>query len=663
MLQYLIAGIVTGGIYAIASTGLVVTFMSSGILNFAYAAMAYFIARTYYFLYVQHNWNIALAAVVCIFVIGPALGLILWILLFRYLSKSTTLIKVVGTVGVSVTLPAVAVLIYGDTDIISAPGLVPPPGPAYHVLGVGITLDQVIVLASVVVLLLAGSVILRFTNVGLAVRAIVDSPALASTMGVNPGIIEAAVTATTAMIAGLVGIMIAPIIGLDIQNYTILIASAFAAVLLAGLTRVGRAVVYSLLIGIASALIQFWSPPTTPITGGLVDSVPFIFIVIYLVYQTRRGTVVDADRVGGALDQAIAPPVGQLDSDESEPAPARSFGRERGLALLSGTAVKPDRIAGGLAGVVIVGLLLFELSDFWSGLVGEGICFGVIFLSFTLVTGEGGMIWLCEVSFAGVGGVMTAYLSTSEGWPILAALVVSALIVAPAGILIGYLTTRLGDLYVALVTLTFGVLMDNLIFPLNAFSVYGNGLSVGRPGAFSGARAFGVFALVIFVLLALFIENLRRSTAGLGVVAVRWSARGSETIGINGVAMKILTATLAACIAALGGGLLTMSLGIADPTAFDTFSGLAWLAVLVTIGVRSNTAALVAGLIFVIMPAIFQNYLPLSLAELPTALFGLGAIMLARNPDGVVAMHARQVRGLAGRVLTRQSTIRGAVAQ
>ena len=58
MLQFVIAGLVLGGIYAIASAGLVITYTSSGILNFAFGAMAYFIARFYYYLHTQQNWGI-----------------------------------------------------------------------------------------------------------------------------------------------------------------------------------------------------------------------------------------------------------------------------------------------------------------------------------------------------------------------------------------------------------------------------------------------------------------------------------------------------------------------------------------------------------------------------------------------------------------------------
>jgi branched-chain amino acid transport system permease protein len=58
------------------------------------------------------------------------------------------------------------------------------------------------------------------------------------------------------------------------------------------------------------------------------------------------------------------------------------------------------------------------------------------------------------------------------------------------------------------------------------------------------------------------------------------------------------------------------------------------------------------------MPGVVQTYLPSRWAQLPPLLFGLGAILIAANPDGVVAMHARQLRGVTDRLLAK----RGAVA-
>ena len=130
MLQFVIAGLVLGGIYAICSAGLVITYTSSGILNFAFGAMAFFIARFYYFLNTQHTWPILPAAILSIVVAAPALGVFLYFALFQHLRLSSPMIKVVATIGLLVAIPAAAVLIFGNQAIQSAPGSPPSRWPS-----------------------------------------------------------------------------------------------------------------------------------------------------------------------------------------------------------------------------------------------------------------------------------------------------------------------------------------------------------------------------------------------------------------------------------------------------------------------------------------------------------------------------------------------------
>jgi branched-chain amino acid transport system permease protein len=303
----------------------------------------------------------------------------------------------------------------------------------------------------------------------------------------------------------------------------------------------------------------------------------------------------------------------------------------------------------------IIAVLPLILGGLWVGLVGEGLAFAIAFLSYTLVTGEGGMIWLCQITFAGLGAVVTAHLATTDHWPVLLAVLAGGLAIIPVGVIIGLLTIRIGELYIALVTLTFGVLVDNLIFTLNVFTQFGQGVTVNRPSLVMGDRAFTYLVLAVFCVLSIFIVNLRRSTPGLALAAVRWSEPAARTMGLSVVQMKVLVTGLAAFVAGIAGGLLSIYTQSAIPTSYATLGGLVWLAILVTIGVRSNVAAAFAGVSFTIFPAIFINYIPLALVQIPTALFGFGAIMVARHPDGIATMHARQVEFLVARLLRRGS--------
>ncbi len=638
MLQFVIAGLVPGGIYAIAASGLVITYTSSGILNFAFGAMAFFIARFYYFLHTQHAWSIWSAALVSILIAAPAMGIVLYAVLFRFLRLSSPLIKVVATIGLSVALPALATWVFGNDAIQQAPGLAPEPVAVYQFLGVPVTLDQVIVYACVVAIVAFGALVLRYTEVGLKVRAMVDSPAMTDLSGTNPTAISVGVWAVSTFFAGLVGVLAAPINGLDIGKFTILMAASFAAVIAARLRSLPVAVAVGLLMGVATSLFQRYLPPNSQWTTTLINAVPFIVIAVFLVYSlVRGGQVGETDGWGGALDRAITP------QGESRLAGSTSNAVETASLGLAG------RYAGPLLLIVAVAVVPMIVSGYWVGLFPQAFALAVICLSWTVVTGEGGMLWLCQITFAGVGALTTAQLANHHGWPVLAAALVGGLLAAAMGAVVGFLSIRLGDLYVALVTLTFGLLMETLVFTLPTFTNQGLGVTVNRPGFAASDLSFAYLCLAVFVVVSLFIVNLRRSTTGLALNAARWSEKGARTSGISVVQMKVIAGTLAALVAGIGGALYAMALSTLQPDqTFVTFAGVVWLAVLVTIGVRSTAAALIAGLMLVFPDALFQDWWP-SATWLTYALsigFGLGAISAAKYPDGVLAENSRRLRRL-----------------
>src|SRR3984957_10974695 len=446
MLQFVIAGVVLGGIYAMASAGLVITYTSSGILNFAFGALAFFIARFYYYLHTQENWSILWAAIVSIVLVAPALGVFLYAALFRYLRLAAPLIKVVATIGLLVALPSLATLIFGNQAIQQAPGLAPEPVHVYHFLGVPVTLDQGIVYICGLVAVVVGAAVLRYTDVGLKVRAMVDSPAMTDLSGTNPTAISVGVWAVSTFFARLAGVLAAPIIGLDPNNFTLLIAASFAAVVAAKLRNLPVAGGVALLTGRAPSLFQRYLPPASAWTSEIIDAVPFMVIALVLIYNlVRRGRVGEAEVWGGALDRAITP------QGESRLAGSTESVVEAASLNFFG------KYAGPLALIVVAVALPLMLSGYWVGLTAQAFAYGVIFLSWTIVTGEGGMLWLCQITFAGVGALTPPQLANTHGWPVLAAVVAGGLVALILGIIVGFLSIRLGDLYVALVTLTFGL--------------------------------------------------------------------------------------------------------------------------------------------------------------------------------------------------------------
>jgi branched-chain amino acid transport system permease protein len=634
MIAYIITGLVLGGALALTSTGIIISYKSSGIVNFAFASEAFVVARFFYFCRVEHNWPLWLAAVVSLLLLGPILGLVLWAILFRALQRATQLIKVVATIGLSVTLPAIAAIIFGQTEILNPPGLAPQPVHVFHIDGVAITADQMLMMVVALAVAGIGLVVLRFTDVGLTVRAVVSSEALTSISGTNPQAVSAGVWMVSTFVAGLVGVLLAPIVGLSSTSYAIIMASALAAVICARLTGLGRAIAFSLAIGIATALLDWKIPASSSWLTVATAAIPFVFIVLALVYYGWIGGNSERSSGAGAVDEAIR----VVESHERRTTPPRD-------GVLTPGARHGTRVEwiGPVVAVLVVAALPLIVAGQWIGLVGEGITFGIAFLSYTLVTGEGGMIWLCQITFAGMGAVITAQLA-GHGWPILAAVLVGGLAALPVGLVLGFLTVHLGQLYVALVTLAFGLVMDQTFFNLSVFSNLGEGVVVPRPEFAQSDVVFDYFALAVFCIIALAIFVLRRSTAGLALTAVREGELGARTIGVRVVSLKVLVSGGAAFIAGVGGGLIACQALVALPTSYATIGGFVWLAVVVTSGIRSSIATLVAGLSFALLPAVFLIYLPQSLANVPAALFGLGAIMVMKNPEGTVVVAGHQIR-------------------
>jgi branched-chain amino acid transport system permease protein len=642
VLSYVLAGLSLGAIYAIAASSLVITYVSSGVFNLGFAAMAYAVARVYYELNTVHGWSIVTAAVVSILVVGPLLGMALYLLLFRHLRLRSPLVKIVATIGLSVALPPAVDLIFGKLTNVTAPGLAHRPLKVFHPFGAVLNMDQLLTYIGLVIVLVLGVILLRFTDVGLKVRALVDSEALTSLSGTSPSRVSLGVWAASTSLAGLAGILIAPTAGLSTDGMTFLMASAFAAVVAARLKSVPIAVGVALLMGVVTDVLQ--SPkvlnPESSLTSRLVPSVPFAFMLIFLLYYAIRGRAGDTT-AGGALDRAVRPEGG-----DPSAVPSAGF-HQRGRIGVPQVAT--------VITLLVVAALLLTFDEYWAGLAASGIALAIALLSYTLVTGEGGMVWLCQITFAGFGAVISAELATRYGWPALLAVFVGAVFVVPIGVLLGVLTIRLGNLYVALVTLTFGLLATQLIFTQDPFYNFGTGTSMPRPDWALGNRPFAFLALGAFLVLGLIILNVRRSTAGLAMSAVRWSENGSRTLGLSVVQTKVLVSGLATYVAAVGGGFLALSFQSSLPDSFSPFIGLVWLSVLVTQGARSIMAALVAGLFFYLMPGVFQSYLPSKWSDVPILLFGLGAILLAKNPDGVVAMNGRQIAGLMDKRRARQT--------
>ncbi len=680
-LNLVLSGLVTGAIYSIMASGLVLTYTTSGIFNFAHGAIAFSTAYLYYQLNTGRHWATVPALVVAVAVFAPLLGLALDRILLRRLAKAPVYARVVGTIGLSVMLPnlllwlvnAVGVqslkmdLAGDDITSLGMPihGIGPSPPRVFHPLhGVSLNSDQ---LAVFVVALLAAALlwwVIRHTRLGLEMRAVVDREHLAGLRGISSARTSAAAWVMTMVLAGLGGVLIAPLFSLADYIYTLVVLGSLAVVVLAGLRSMPIAFLGGLGLGVVQNLIAGYSDQILPgwLNGlsGLKSSVPFVLTVLLLLVVGR-----DRSRRAGSVADDVPRPDHRM--------------------LLSPMR---RRLPWAIWTVVLVAYALQWLPTHWfradnyaQTVIAQGVATAVIFLSFVVVTGLGGMVSLGQTVFVITGAFATGWASTRD-WgvdlPLVAshgrlnflwAALVGTTLAGIVGLLIGLPITRLGGVSLALGTLAFAFIASQVVFPTQAIGHNQSGWVLRQPklnipglNQLVDLLVVGkhpvidlsllpvqiVVFLVVFALVTLSIHALTRSASGRAMLAARSSDVAARSVGIRVERIRVMIFAFAAAIAGLGGVCLGLFSHQVTPGTAPPLVGLFWLAIAVTFGIRRPGGALLAGLAFAgftaVVTAITHRVDSVTVANLfgspyfMPILSGLGAIQLAQEPDGILSL-------------------------
>src|SRR6266567_3879663 len=227
-LAYGIVGLSTAAIYAIIGSGLVLTYTTTGVFNFAQGAVGMLAAFTYWQLTIGWGWPVLVALAVVLLVLAPAFGLLVERVLMRPVQGLGEAQRLVVTVALLSGLIAAARWIW-NPNLVRA---LPPFFPSAASLRLGpatITWHQAITMI-VAVLVAAGLwAVLHRTRTGAEMRAVVDDRALAGLMGADPVRANRVAWILGTQMAAVGGILIAPELTLDATQLSLLIVSAYTA--------------------------------------------------------------------------------------------------------------------------------------------------------------------------------------------------------------------------------------------------------------------------------------------------------------------------------------------------------------------------------------------------------------------------------------------------
>src|SRR5829696_8066074 len=417
---FALLGLATGALYAMLASGLVCAFKGSGVINFAHGALAMYPAYTLNELQKSGDFylpwfdfipgpvdlpvRISLAdgpidffpATVVALLMAAFLGALVHFLVFRPLRHAPPLGKVVGSLGILLYLQGIALLNFGPT--VRQPRAVLPSKPLDGFLWFDRPLPQVnlwlLGIAVVVSLLLW--YFYRSTRAGIATQAAADNEKGAILLGYTPERLALMNWMISAILAGIAGMLVSPVTGLDPVRFTLFIVPALGAALLGGLTSIPIAIAAGLALGSLQSIVQNWATedwfPSWARTGASM-AVPLIVIVVVLFVRGNsipvRGSVIE-DRL------------------PRSPEPRR---------ILQHALIWPAVVFLVSTGVSIGDVTLIpQLSGTWQLGLTTSLILAILSLSYVVLVGYMGQISLAQLALAGTASFVTVRLmSDGEG--------------------------------------------------------------------------------------------------------------------------------------------------------------------------------------------------------------------------------------------------------
>ncbi|HVI19076.1 MAG TPA: branched-chain amino acid ABC transporter permease, partial [Gaiellales bacterium] len=306
---FLVLGLGAGAVYGILALGLVLKYRSAGVVDFGHGAVAMFIAYVYLGLRsdgsLQFPWVVlphsidlggpwsTVPAILLSLVYAAVLGAVLYWLIYRPLRQATALTRVCASVGTMLALQAVAVLNYGTTPK-STPAIL--PSEPLSIAGLTVPSDRLWFAGIVIVLAAVLAAAYRFTRFGLATRATAENERGAALVGLSADRIGAGNWVIATILAGIAGILIAPVSTVDPTSYTLFIVPALGVALVAQFRSFAIAAAGGLVLGMFQSLViklltvWDWLPER-----GVPQALPFIVIMVAMTLLSRgvgaRGTV------------------------------------------------------------------------------------------------------------------------------------------------------------------------------------------------------------------------------------------------------------------------------------------------------------------------------------------------------------------------------------
>lgn len=646
--QLVFNGVVTGLSSSLVALGIVLTYRSTRVINFAVGNMGLPAAVVMALLCINYGIGFWLALLVSL-VVGALFAAIVELLVVRRLFSAPRVIVLVATIGVAQLAQAISRTFPDIESRSTARYPVPVDSVWEDIAGLRVTGPQLTVLVVVPVAAVALGWLLNRTTFGRTVTASADEPDLARLSGISPKVVSTFVwtiagllsTASLIMLSGIAGSP-SGIEGLGPSTLN----RALAAAVIGGLLSFPRTIAAGIALGIADAVLRFNFPNET----GLIDFLLFLAVIVAVFLQTRQ-------RENETATFSFAPRVRPVPDRLRQIWWVRNLPRITGVLALVAAAVVPLIVTETSRHLLYTQILLFAIAA----------------ISLVVVTGWSGQLSLGQMAFAGVGALFAAAANRGiqfdvgwgdtrldvhlEGINWVMSILLGSGFAALVAVIVGVGALRVRGLLLAVVTFSFGIAAQQYIYR-RPFLSGGRTTSVPfERQSFLGLdladqRTFYWFCLAVLAVVVVVIARLRSSGVGRTIIAVRDNPDAAAAYTIRPAPTKLLAFAVAGGLAGLAGGLMAATIqNVPLAERIFTVGDSLLLVSMVVIGGLGSIAGAVLGALWVVgLPAFFPDN-----DAMPMLTSSLGLlVLLLYFPGGLVqvAYSARDalVRWLDARV-------------
>ncbi len=262
--------------------------------------------------------------------------------------------------------------------------------------------------------------------------------------------------------------------------------------------------------------------------------------------------------------------------------------------------------------IILVAVPLMADNEYELRLFMLFLIYGVIAVGLNVLVGMTGLVSLGQAGLFALGSYTGAILAMRLGFDIVAAGIGAAIVSGLFGVLLAFPTVRVRGVYLAVVTIAFGIIVENVAIEWQSLTGGTTGLtSIPRPNIFgiplSGFAFYGVLAVTLFVL-TLLIHNLKLSRYGRTMLAVSQSETAARALGINPTGMRTMAFVISSVTAGIAGTFYAFLNSYISPDIFTFSDSVRFLLMVILGGAGSTFGPVIGAYILTYLPEYLQQF-------------------------------------------------------